>query len=192
MNLCSFKWLNPILNLVIHFTPIRLWILNTEFEGGLIPLIKFFLKAELDKFWILESNSFYSTMVPWKKDDLKLSVLHWYVGILAKLFFTDLVKWWEEVSGNALHKQDRRPIIFTLWKVHKWLRSQNTFFSWHQYIYIYIYIYLHKAKEKPYLNLYFKFHDFFPSNNKNMKILSFWVFSFSLIKVWLILKTLIK
>ena len=28
------------------------------------------------------------------------------------------------------------------------------------------YFYLHKAMEKPYLNLHFKFHDFFPWNNE--------------------------
>ena len=35
---------------------------------------------------------------------------------------------------------------------------------------------LYKTIEKPYLNLHFKFHDFFPRNNEDMKILSFGVF----------------
>ena len=55
--------------------------------------------------------------------------------------------------------------------------------------------------EKPYLNLHFKSHDFFPWNNEDMKILSFEFFffpnlnQFSLVKflfeVWCILKKLI-
>ena len=36
--------------------------------------------------------------------------------------------------------------------------------------------FLHKTIEKPYLNLHFKFHDFFPENNEDMKILSFGLF----------------
>ena len=32
--------------------------------------------------------------------------------------------------------------------------------------------------EKPYLNLRFKFHDFFPWNNEDIKILSLGLFSF--------------
>ena len=39
-------------------------------------------------------------------------------------------------------------------------------------------VFLHKTIEKPYLNLHFKFHDFFPENNEDMKILSFGFFSF--------------
>ena len=50
--------------------------------------------------------------------------------------------------------------------------------------------------EKPYLILHFKFHDFFPWNNEDIKILSFGFVSFLnlnqlnkfLFKVWLILK----
>ena len=55
--------------------------------------------------------------------------------------------------------------------------------------------------EKPYLNLHFKSHDFFPWNNEDMKILSFEFFFFPnlnpfslvkfLFKVWCILKKLI-
>ena len=54
--------------------------------------------------------------------------------------------------------------------------------------------------EKPYFNLHVKFHDFFPWNNEDIKVLSLRFFSFRaqtslvmfLFKVWLILKTLIK
>ena len=38
--------------------------------------------------------------------------------------------------------------------------------------------FLHKTIKKPYLNLDFKFHDFFPWNNEDMKILSFAFFFF--------------
>ena len=55
------------------------------------------------------------------------------------------------------------------------LRSQNTFFFLEIEKYCFI---LHKTMEKPYLNLHFKFHDFFPLNNEDMKILSFGFFSF--------------
>ena len=59
---------------------------------------------------------------------------------------------------------------------------------------------LHKAMEKPYLDLHFKYHDVFPWNNGDMKILNLRFFTFEiqisllkfLFKVWLILKTLIK
>ena len=39
--------------------------------------------------------------------------------------------------------------------------------------------------EKPYLNLHFKYHDFFPRNNKDMKILSLGFFLSEHKKVWL-------
>ena len=60
-------------------------------------------------------------------------------------------------------------------------------------------VFLHKAMKKPYLNLHFKFYDFFPWNNEDMKILSLGFFSFQtqtslvkfLSKVWPILKKLI-
>ena len=42
---------------------------------------KFSLKAELDKFWILESDLFNSTMAQGKKGDLNFFVLHWYAKI---------------------------------------------------------------------------------------------------------------
>ena len=38
--------------------------------------------------------------------------------------------------------------------------------------------FLHETMEKTFLNLRFKFHDFFPWNNKDAKVLSFEVFSF--------------
>ena len=36
--------------------------------------------------------------------------------------------------------------------------------------------FLRKSMEKPYLNLYFKFLDFFPRKNEDLKILSFGFF----------------
>ena len=48
------------------------------------------------------------------------------------------------------------------------LRSQNSFFFWKSKNIVF----LHRAMEKPYLNLCFKFHDFFLRNNEDMKILS--------------------
>ena len=85
---------------MINFRPIGLWILNTEFEDGVIPLIKCSLKAELHKFWNLESIFFHSTMAHGKKDDLRLSVLHCYVEI----FSTDMVKKRWELPGINLNK----------------------------------------------------------------------------------------
>ena len=40
------------------------------------------------------------------------------------------------------------------------------------------YFFLHKVMEKPYLNLHFKFQDFFPWNNEDMKICSLGFFFF--------------
>ena len=45
------------------------------------------------------------------------------------------------------------------------LRSQNTFFSWNRKILFF----LHKTLERPYFNLHFKFHDFFPRIRKIWK-----------------------
>ena len=41
-----------------------------------------------------------------------------------------------------------------------------------------LFFFLHKTIEKPYLNLHVKFHDFFPSDNEDMKILIFVFFFF--------------
>ena len=49
------------------------------------------------------------------------------------------------------------------------LRSQNNFLSWDWKILFF----LHKTMEKPILNLHVKFHDFYPWNNKDTKILNF-------------------
>ena len=38
--------------------------------------------------------------------------------------------------------------------------------------------FLHKTMEKPYLNLHVTFHNFFPWNNEDIKVLSFGFFSF--------------
>ena len=54
------------------------------------------------------------------------------------------------------------------------LRSQNTFFRMKSKNTVF----LHKTIEKPYLNLHYKFRDFFPQNNEDMKILSFGFFTF--------------
>ena len=55
------------------------------------------------------------------------------------------------------------------------LRTENTFFVLKSKKYCF---FLHKAMEKSYLNLHFKFHDFFPSNKEDMTILSLGFFSF--------------
>ena len=49
------------------------------------------------------------------------------------------------------------------------LRSQNNFLSWNWKILFF----LHKTMEKTILNLHVKFHDFYPWNNEDTKILNF-------------------
>ena len=67
------------------------------------------------------------------------------------------------------------PLVgFSFINLKKPLRSQNTFFCMKSKNTVF----LHKTIEKPYLNLHFTFHDFFPENNEDMKILSFGFFSF--------------
>ena len=63
--------------------------------------------------------------------------------------------------------------LHALQRIRKYFRSQNTFFSWNRNCF-----FLKKTLEKPYLNLHFKFHDFFSWSNEYMKVLSLGFFSF--------------
>ena len=53
LNLCSFKWLNPNLNLVSNLIPDGLWILYKGLSFGLISLNRWFMKTEYGEFRVL-------------------------------------------------------------------------------------------------------------------------------------------
>ena len=72
LNLCSLKWLNPSLNLVINLSPLGLWQLWTEFGDGRINLRMLVLKSnKLSAFLRPGSNLFYSMIVDGKNEFLK-------------------------------------------------------------------------------------------------------------------------
>ena len=75
LNLCSFKWLNPNLNLVSNLIPDGLWILYKGLSFGLISLNRWFMKTEYGEFRVLTFIT--SVMVQGKNENLKASVLHW-------------------------------------------------------------------------------------------------------------------
>ena len=63
---------------------------------------------------------------------------------------------------NAISPASKLNITYTsLFKVSEYL----FFLEIEKYCFFF-----HKTMEKPYLNLHFKFHDFFPRNNEDMKI----------------------
>ena len=67
--------------------------------------------------------------------------------------------------------------ILLTWAI-RWVNVLETIFSWNRKICFFcLFFFLNKTMQKPYLNFHFKFHDFFPWNNKDMKILSFVFFS---------------
>ena len=76
LNFCSFKLLNPNLNLVNNLIPDGLCILYKGLGFGLISLSRQFLKTEHGEFRILMSILFHSVTVQGKTEKLKASVLH--------------------------------------------------------------------------------------------------------------------
>ena len=72
LNLCSFRWLNPILNLVRYLIPRGLWILKILFGKGLIKSRICFLKTWNESaFFTKQSNLFHSVIAEGKKEFLK-------------------------------------------------------------------------------------------------------------------------
>ena len=68
LNLCSFKWLKPILRRVRSFSPNGLFMLKTLLEFGLMKFNKCFLKISKEvKLWISRSSLFHSLITDGKK-----------------------------------------------------------------------------------------------------------------------------
>ena len=68
LNLCSFRWVNPVLNLLRYLIPRGLWMLQMPFCMGLIKLKMHFLKTSNESEWLMQqSNLFHSIIAEGKK-----------------------------------------------------------------------------------------------------------------------------
>ena len=72
LNLCSFRWLKPILRCVKSFSPNGLFMLNASLEFGLMKFNKCFLKTSKEaELRISRSSFFHSLTTDGKKEFLK-------------------------------------------------------------------------------------------------------------------------
>ena len=72
LNLCSLKWLKPILRRIRNFSPDGLFMLKTFLAFGLMKIDKCILKiSKRAEFRISRSNLFDSLITDWKKNFLK-------------------------------------------------------------------------------------------------------------------------